>query len=105
MIGSRSVSACWLPPLHSRSRTVTSWSESDIASDILTYSFSGRNVFRENPSPRIAGKRLSYSISLWERARVRARSVEEKGGGSLCSLIPHPTHWERAFGSTRKSQL
>src|SRR5438105_7837013 len=89
MIGSRSVSACWLPPLHSRSRTVTSWSESDIASDILTYSFSGRNVFRENPSPRIAGKRLSYSISLW-RGQGEGAKRRGKGGGSLCSLIPHP---------------
>ena len=26
----------------------------------------------------IVGKQVSYSLSLWERVRVRARSVQEK---------------------------
>src|SRR5438270_11348662 len=41
----------------------------------------------------IVGKQVSYSLSLWERARVRARSVarkEKMEGCSHCSLIPYP---------------
>ena len=52
---------------------------------------------------------VSYSFSLWERARVRARSVEKKkvwgGVVSLCSLIPHPQPSPKGRGRLEDSDL
>ena len=48
----------------------------------------------QTSAPKNVGKLFSYSLSLWEWARVRARSVAKKEkqewGWILGSLIPHP---------------
>jgi hypothetical protein len=54
---------------------------------------------------KIVGKQVSYSLSLWESARVGARSVEKKEkerGFSLCSLIPHPNPLPKGEGVGRR---
>jgi len=67
----------------------------------MTAGLANRSSQRIAVRQKIVGKQVSYSLSLWERARVRARSVAKKGkawGSWLCSLIPHPNPLPKGEG-------